>query len=150
MNLPERFDLEYIAADNDKKRPVVIHRAILGSVERFLGILIEHLGGAFPMWLAPFQIRIATVSDAFVPAATALKEKLSAEGLRVELDASDEKVGKKIRASAMMKVPWTIVFGAKEAEGGDFKINVFGATEDLMVPQADLVATALEAAKTPR
>ncbi len=150
MNLPERFDLEYVAPDNDKKRPVVIHRAILGSVERFLGILIEHLGGAFPMWLAPYQIRIATVSDAFVPAATELKEKLSAAGLRVELDVSDEKVGKKIRASAMMKVPWTIVFGAKEAEGGDFKINVFGATEDLMVPQADLIVTALNAAKTPR
>ncbi|MEI6510887.1 MAG: threonine--tRNA ligase [Candidatus Uhrbacteria bacterium] len=150
FNQPRNFGLTCVNEQGEKEQIVMVHCAIMGSIERFMAVLIEHLGGAFPMWLAPYQIRIATVSDAFVPAATELKEKLSAAGLRVELDASDEKVGKKIRASAMMKVPWTIVFGAKEAEGGDFKINVFGATEDLMVPQADLVATALNAAKTPR
>ena len=79
------------------------------------------------------QIRLATVSDAFVPYAKELKAKLAEAGLRVELDASDEKVGKKIRAAAMMKVPWTLVIGAKEAEGGDFKVNVFGQEEDIVV-----------------
>ncbi len=150
FNQPRNFGLTCVNEKGDKEQIVMVHCAIMGSIERFMAVLIEHLGGAFPMWLAPYQIRVATVSDAFVPDATELKEKLSAAGLRVELDASDEKVGKKIRASAMMKVPWTIVFGAKEAEGGDFKVNVFGTTEDLTVPQADLVATALNAAKTPR
>lgn len=149
MNLPERFELDYVSPEGNKERPVVIHRAILGSVERFLGILIEHFGGAFPMWLAPEQVRIATVSDAFVPFATELKAKLDAAGLRASLDVSDEKVGKKIRASAMMKIPWTLVVGAKEAEGGDFKVNVFGSEEDLVIPQAELVARAIDAAKIP-
>ena len=150
MNLPARFELEYIDTDGLKQRPIVIHRALLGSTERFLGILIEHYAGAFPMWLAPEQIRIASVSEAFNPYAQKIRDELVSAGLRVELDHSPEKLGKKIRDAALMKVPWTLVIGGKEAEGGDFKVKVFGQTEDLLIKQADFVARAVEAGKVPR
>jgi len=144
MNMPERFDLVCINEKGERERIVMIHAAIMGSIERFLSILIEHVAGAFPMWLAPTQIRLATVGADFIPFAKELQNKLVAAGLRVELDESDEKVGKKIRSSAMMKIPWTIVIGSKEVEGGDFKINVFGQEEDLVVSPAELIAKAVE------
>ena len=149
FNLPERFGLEYADSDGTKKRPVMVHRAVSGSLERFMAVLIEHYAGAFPMWLAPVQIRLATVSDAFVPFAKELKAKLSDAGLRAELDQSDEKVGKKVRNAAMMKIPWTLVIGAKEAEGGDYKINVFGKEEDIIVPAGELIARAVQESKIP-
>ena len=149
MNLPERFQLEYMDNDNQNKRPVVIHRAMLGSVERFLGIMIEHFAGAFPFWLAPEQIRVATVSDHFTPHAQAMVDQLKQAGLHVVLDASKEKVGKKIRNAARQKVPWTIMVGQKEVDGGDLKINVFGQEEDLIVSQSELLDAAQEAAKLP-
>jgi threonyl-tRNA synthetase len=149
FNQPERFGLEYADSDGTKKRPVMVHRAISGSLERFMAVLIEHYAGAFPMWLAPVQIRLATVSDAFIPFAKELKMRLADAGLRVELDQSDEKVGKKVRGAAMMKVPWTLVIGAKEAEGGDFKVNVFGKEENLIIPAGDLIARATEESKMP-
>lgn len=142
FNQPERFELEYTDKDGTKQRPVMIHRAISGSLERFLAVLIEHYAGAFPFWLAPVQIRLATVSDAFVEFAKTLKRNLDEAGLRVDLDDSDEKVGKKVRNAATMKIPWTIVIGAKEADGGDFKVNVFGQEEDLLIAQAELLAQA--------
>ena len=149
LNLPERFDLSCINEKGESERIVMIHCAIMGSIERFAAVLIEHLAGAFPLWLAPEQIRLATVSDDFIPFANDLKEKLAAAGLRVALDDSPEKVGKKIRDAAMMKVPWTVVIGQKEAEGMDFKVNVFGQEEDLVIPQPDFIARAVEAAKRP-
>ncbi|MFH1089916.1 MAG: threonine--tRNA ligase [Candidatus Uhrbacteria bacterium] len=150
MNMPERFDLVCINEKGEKERIVMIHAAIMGSIERFLSILIEHVSGAFPMWLAPTQIRLATVGADFVPFTKELLVKLETAGLRVDLDDSDEKVGKKIRSAAMMKIPWTIVVGAKEVEGGDFKINVFGQEEDLIVPVGELVAKAVEAGEIPK
>ena len=147
--LPEKFDITYIDVDGQKKRPVMIHRSVIGALERVFAFLIEHYTGAFPMWLAPTQIRLATVGADFIPFARELKTKLDAESLRVELDESDEKVGKKIRNSAMMKIPWTIVIGAKEVEGGDFKINVFGQEENLVLPAAEIVNRAVEAGKMP-
>ncbi|TAL50812.1 threonine--tRNA ligase [Patescibacteria group bacterium] len=150
MNLPERFELEYVDSDGSKKRPVVIHRAILGSTERFLGILIEHYAGAFPFWIAPVQVRLATVSDEFVPFAKTLQAKLVEADIRVDLDDSNEKVGKKIRNSATHKIPWTIVIGQKEAEGGDFKVNVFGQEEDLIIPAPELVDQAKQASQSPQ
>ena len=144
MNLPERFELHYIDDHGEKQQPVVIHRALLGSVERFLGILIEHYAGAFPFWLAPVQIRLATVSDAQNAFAKELFETLFGAGLRVELDDSSEKVGKKIRNSAQQKIPWTIVLGDKEVAGGDYKVNVFGQDDDLEIKASDLLETALE------
>ncbi|MBI5793937.1 threonine--tRNA ligase [Candidatus Uhrbacteria bacterium] len=149
FNQPERFELEYTAQDGTKKRPVMIHRAISGSLERFMAVLIEHYAGAFPFWLAPVQIRLSTVSSDFVPFAKKVMADLSQAGVRVDLDDSDEKVGKKIRASAMMKIPWTIVIGAKEVEGGDFKVNVFGQEEDLVIAQADLLTQAKQPSQFP-
>ncbi|MBI4256711.1 threonine--tRNA ligase [Candidatus Uhrbacteria bacterium] len=150
MNLPERFELEYVDSDGSKKRPVVIHRAILGSTERFLGILIEHYAGAFPFWIAPVQLRLATVSDEFVPFAKLAQEKLAQADIRVDLDDSNEKVGKKIRNSATHKIPWTIVIGQKEVDGGDFKVNVFGQEEDLVIPATELVDRAKQASQFPQ
>jgi len=147
FNLPERFELEYVDSDNAKKRPVMIHRAILGSVERFIGVMIEHYAGAFPMWLAPEQIRLATVSDAFIPFASELRAKLDAAGLRVQLDDSSEKVGKKIRNAAIEKVPWTIVIGEKEVAGEDIQVKVFGQEAALGLKQSDLIEAALNQAK---
>lgn len=149
FNLPERFELEYVDSDNEKKRPVMIHRAILGSIERFIGVMIEHFGGAFPMWLAPEQIRIASVADDYVDAAKAMKARLEEAGLRVTLDDSSEKVGKKIRDAAMQKVPWTIVVGGKEKDGGDVQVKVFGSEAPLVISQSDLIETATVAAKMP-
>jgi threonyl-tRNA synthetase len=149
MNMPERFDLTCVNEKGEKERIVMIHAAIMGSIERFLSILIEHTAGAFPMWLAPKQIRLATVGAAFIPFAQELLGKFETAGLRVEFDDSDEKVGKKIRNAAMMKIPWTIVVGEKEANGGDFKINVFGQEEDLVVPAGEIVSRAVEAGKIP-
>lgn len=115
MNLPQRFDLEYQDSDGKMKRPVVIHRAILGSTERFLGILIEHFAGAFPLWLAPVQVRILPVSDKFLEYAHTIEEILKREGVRVEVDGAAEGLGKKIRNAELMKIPYMAVVGEKEA-----------------------------------
>lgn len=150
FNQPERFGLEYADSDGTKKRPVMVHRAISGSLERFTAVLIEHYAGAFPLWLAPVQIRLATVSDEFLPFAQKLLAELGDAGIRVDLDDSNEKVGKKIRNAATHKIPWTIVLGAKEAEGGDYKVNVFGQEEDLLIPAAELVGRAKEESQFPQ
>ncbi len=114
FNLPERFDLTYVTPDGDEARPVVIHRAILGSIERFMGILIEHYAGAFPTWLAPEQVRIVPVSDPFVEHARSVAEHLSRHGLRVHVDDRREGVGYKIRDAEVHKVPYMLVLGEKE------------------------------------
>jgi threonyl-tRNA synthetase len=149
FNLPERFELEYTDADNEKKRPVMLHRAILGSVERFMGVLIEHYIGAFPFWLSPEQVRFVSVGEDFNEKTKEFAQELLEAGIRVGVDVSDEGVGKKIRNSAMMKTPWTIVIGAKEVDGGDFKVNVFGQDEDLEFAQKDLVEKAKVEAEFP-
>ncbi len=150
FNQPERFGLEYADSDGTKKRPVMVHRAISGSLERFTAVLIEHYAGAFPFWIAPVQIRLATVSDEFIPFAKELQSKLLVADIRVGLDDSNEKVGKKIRNAATHKIPWTIVIGQKEVEGGDFKVNVFGQEEDLMIPVAELLDRAKQASQFPQ
>lgn len=149
FNQPERFGLEYTAEDGTKQRPVMVHRAISGSLERFTAVLVEHYTGAFPMWLAPEQVRLATVSEDFIPFAKELLAKLKMQDIRATLDDSSEKVGKKIRNAAMMKIPWTIVIGAKEAEGGDFQVKVFGSEEARIVPAVGIVEAIKEAAKMP-
>ncbi|PIZ54223.1 threonine--tRNA ligase [Candidatus Uhrbacteria bacterium CG_4_9_14_0_2_um_filter_41_50] len=149
FNLPERFELEYVDEKNGRERPVMLHRAILGSVERFMGVMIEHYAGAFPMWLAPEQIRIAPVSDDYIDFAKELKAKLVDVNIRVDIDSSTETVGKKIRAAAQMKVPWTIVVGEKEVAGNDLKINVFGQVDDLIIAQDKIVEEAQKAGKMP-
>ena len=140
FNQPERFGLEYAAADGTKQRPVMIHRAISGSLERFISVLIEHYAGAFPLWLAPVQVRIASVGEAHVEAARALVSSLKEEDIRAEADTSDATVGAKIREASRMKVPYTIVFGDKEAAGGDYQIRVFGEEKPLIVSQDNLIS----------
>ncbi|HBO99916.1 MAG: Threonine-tRNA ligase [Candidatus Uhrbacteria bacterium GW2011_GWF2_41_16] len=138
MNMPERFDLTCINEKGEKERIVMIHAAIMGSIERFLSILIEHLAGQFPLWLAPVQVRFITVSQETIPFAKTFLETCTSIGIRAELDDSDEKVGKKIRDAAMMKIPWTVVVGAKEAEGNPFHVRVFGQEEELILSKEEL------------
>jgi threonyl-tRNA synthetase len=112
--MPMRFGLTYMGADNQEHHPVVIHRALLGSLERFIGILVEHFGGAFPLWLAPVQIRIVPVGEDHREAAHAIAEKLS--DFRVEVDERDETVGKRIRDAEVEKIPYVVVYGDRESE----------------------------------
>ena len=115
FQMPEKFDLSYIGEDNDRHRPVVIHRAIYGSIDRFIGILVEHYGGAFPLWLAPVQAKVIPISRSFNDYAEQVKSRLQEAGIRVELDHRDEKVGYKIREAQVQKVPYMLVIGEKEA-----------------------------------
>lgn len=121
--LPERFDLEYIGRDNQPHRPVMIHRAPFGSMERFTGVLIEHFGGNFPLWLAPEQMRILPISEKVADYATAVRESLRKAGFRVELDAHDEKLGAKIRRAELDKIPLILVAGEKEAATGQVNVR---------------------------
>ncbi len=118
MNLPERFELEYTGADGEKHRPVMIHRVVFGSIERFIGILTEHFAGAFPTWLAPVQAKIMTITERADEAAKALQMQLEKAGVRTELDLRNEKIGFKIREAQMQKIPYMLVLGDKEAEAG--------------------------------
>ncbi|HWA86875.1 MAG TPA: threonine--tRNA ligase [Opitutus sp.] len=122
-NLPVRFDLSYIGADNQPHRPVMIHRAPFGSMERFCGVLIEHFAGDFPAWLAPEQVRIVPISDKVADHARALLTKLKAEGLRATLDEHSDKLGAKIRRAELDKVPYTLVIGQKEAEANNVSVR---------------------------
>jgi len=123
FNAPERFDLVYVAEDNAQHRPVVLHRAIYGSFERFIAILIEHFAGAFPMWLAPVQARVLPLSEKFVDYAHEVAAKLRAARLRVEVDESNEKLGAKIRDAQLMKIPFMLVVGEKEAAAGTVAVR---------------------------
>ena len=116
FQMPERFDLTYVGEDGEKYRPVMIHRVILGSIERFIGILTEHFAGAFPLWLAPEQVRILPISDRLQPAAMKIQEKLKKVGIRVCVDTRSEKMGYKIREAQLKKVPYMLVVGDKEVE----------------------------------
>ncbi len=116
--LPERFDLRYVTAHGDEARPVMIHRAVLGSIERFMGVLIEHCGGDFPLWLAPVQVRIVTVTDNQDTYARQVDAQLRQAGIRCELDLRNEKLGYKIREAEMQKIPYTVVIGDKEVQAG--------------------------------
>ena len=127
MNLPERFDLTYIAEDGTKKRPIMIHRALFGSLERFIGILIEHYGGAFPTWLAPVQVKIIPVNNEFhLDYAKSVFKKLEDLGIRCEIDDRDEKLGYKMREAQMKKIPYQLVLGDKEVEGVSVNARKYG------------------------
>jgi len=121
--LPERFDLEYVGADGEKHRPIMLHRVILGSIDRFFGVLIEHFAGAFPAWLAPVQVKILTITDRSASYARSVAGSLKREGYRVELDLRNEKIGYKIREARLEKVPYMLVVGDKEADTGSVSIR---------------------------
>jgi threonyl-tRNA synthetase len=115
FNLPERFGLEYVGPDNAPHRPLMIHRALFGSVERFFGVLVEHYAGAFPVWLAPVQVIVLTITDRVIPYAERVARALRAAGLRVELNARGDKIGAKIRDAQRQKIPFMLVLGDREA-----------------------------------
>ncbi|AFS77681.1 threonine--tRNA ligase ThrS [Gottschalkia acidurici 9a] len=124
FQMPERFDLTYAGQDNEKHRPVMIHRTILGSMERFIGVLIEHYAGKFPTWLAPVQVDILPISDKFNDYANEVKKQLESKGIRVEMDTRAEKIGYKIREAQIAKTPYMLIIGEKEVENGEVSVRV--------------------------
>jgi len=139
FNLPERFDLSYVGEDNRPHRPYMVHRALLGSMERFLGVLIEHYGGAFPAWLAPVQVRVLPVADRHHVYGGSVVERLRAEGLRVEFDARNEKIGLKVREAEVQKIPYVLVVGDKESAAGTVSVRLRGGRDRGVMPLADFV-----------
>lgn len=139
FSMPERFDLEYVASDSGRKRPVMVHRAIYGSIERFLGILIEHYGGAFPLWLAPVQVRILTISEKQEAYAGQLYQKLKDLGFRVEKDFAAEKIGHKIREAELQKIPYIFVVGDKEVASGQIAVRKRGKQDLGSQPIDDMI-----------
>ncbi len=123
MNLPERFDLSYVGADNERHRPIMIHRVVFGSIERFIGILTEHFAGAFPLWLAPVGVRVATIRSDIDDYARELTERLKSEGIRAEFDSRNEKIGYKVRDAQMQKIPYMLVIGDRERETGTVSVR---------------------------
>jgi threonyl-tRNA synthetase len=121
--LPERFDLKYAAPEGGEARPVMIHRAMLGSLERFIGILVEHFAGAFPVWLAPVQAAVLPITDRVIGFAEKTRDRLKQAGLRVTIDASHEKIGHKIREAQLQKVPYMLVIGDREADSGSVSVR---------------------------
>ena len=140
MNLPERFNLEYIAEDGQKHRPIMIHRACFGSMERFIGILIEHFAGAFPTWMAPVQVKILPISEKHVEYAEKLHKAFKNAYVRVELDDRSEKIGYKIRQAQMEKVPYMLVVGDKEVEEGKVAVRKRGVGEQGAIPWEEFLA----------
>ena len=123
FQLPLRFELEYTGADGEKHRPIMIHRVVFGSIERFIGILIEHFAGAFPTWLAPVQVKVLPISDKYLDYAGKVLEDLKEAGIRAEIDSRAEKIGYKIREAQMKKIPYMLVVGAKEEEEGKVSVR---------------------------
>ncbi len=140
FQLPEKFDLSYIGQDNEKHRPVVLHRAMYGSLDRFIGILVEHYGGAFPTWLAPMQARLMTINEVHVPYAEEVRKQLLQAGIRVELDSRNEKIGYKIREAQMQKIPYMLVIGEKEMEEGALSVRKRGEGDLGSKPVAEVLA----------
>ncbi len=116
FNLPERFEMEYVAEDNSRRRPIMIHRALLGSVERFFGVLIEHYAGSFPLWLAPVQVQVLTITDRQDDYAREVADRLRNRGIRADADLRNEKIGFKIREHTLQRVPYLLVLGDREME----------------------------------
>ena len=145
--MPERFDLTYIGEDNQKHRPVMIHRVCFGSIERFIGILIEHYAGAFPLWLSPVQVKVLTITENQNDYAYQLAADLKAQGLRVEVDARNEKIGYKIREARNQKTPYMLVVGGKEAEAGTVAVRKRGSEESTVMSVAEFAAQALAEVK---
>ncbi len=123
MQMPERFELEYVGEDGEKHRPIMIHRALLGSIERFIGVITEHFAGAFPTWLHPVQVKLLPVTDRAADYAKEIAVKLSAQGFRVEVDGRNEKIGKKIREAQLDKIPYMLVVGDRDMEAGTVSVR---------------------------
>ncbi|MFA6106772.1 MAG: threonine--tRNA ligase [Patescibacteria group bacterium] len=144
MNMPERFDLHYIDSDGTEKRPVMIHRVIYGSVERFFGILVEHFAGAWPVWLSPVQVKIISVGEKHADFSLKLAKELEKEGIRAECDAGDETVGNKIRKASGEKVPYAVVIGDKEMGGEKLAVRVRGIKDLKLMAKEELIGEVKE------
>jgi threonyl-tRNA synthetase len=142
FNLPARFELEYVGEDGERHQPVMVHRALFGSLERFFGVLIEHYAGAFPLWLAPVQIGLVPISERHAGYAQKVEAELKAAGLRVETDARNEKMNAKIRDFANQKTPYILVFGDKEEAAGSVSVRTRGKGDQGSQPLADFIANA--------
>ncbi len=142
FNEPERFDLKYIGEDGQEHRPYMIHRALLGSMERFFGVLIEHYGGAFPVWISPVQVAVIPIADRHNDAAYGVAEQLKAAGLRAEVDASSDRMNAKIRNAQLQKVPYMLVIGDREAAEGTVNVRLRTGEQRGTLPLGDFIASA--------
>ena len=140
FQMPGRFELEYVGEDGEKHRPVMIHRALLGSIERFIGVITEHFAGAFPAWLSPVQVKILPVTDRAIEYAKTTAAQLDSEGFRVEVDERNEKIGKKIREATLEKVPFMLVVGDRDMEAGTVSVRTRGGEDLGAMPLADFAA----------
>ena len=140
FQMPERSELEYVGEDGEKHRPVMIHRALLGSIERFIGVITEHFAGAFPAWLSPVQVKILPVTDRAIEYAKTTAAQLDSEGFRVEVDERNEKIGKKIREATLEKVPFMLVVGDRDMEAGTVAVRTRGGEDLGAMPLADFAA----------
>jgi threonyl-tRNA synthetase len=140
FNLPERFDLEYVGADNDRHQPVMIHRALFGSVERFFGVLVEHYAGSFPTWLAPVQVRVLPVTEGHETYARRLVDRLRAHGYRADLAGADDNLGKRIRAAKLEKLPYVLVVGDDDVADATVGVNPRGGEVERGVAVDEFVA----------
>ena len=145
--LPERFELEYVGEDGAKHRPIMIHRVVLGSIERFIGVITEHFAGAFPVWLAPVQVKVMTITDRSRDWAVEVAKQLEAAGIRVETDLRNEKIGYKIREAQSLKIPYMLVLGDKEAEAGTVSVRTRAGGDKGAMPLDEFTAEILEQIK---
>ncbi|NDF30794.1 MAG: threonine--tRNA ligase [Acidimicrobiia bacterium] len=139
FNLPERFDLEYVASDGSRKRPIMLHRALFGSIERFFGVLVEHYAGAFPTWLAPLQVRVLPVAESHQDYAERVRGDLAASGIRVDVVEASDQLGKRIRAAKLDKIPYVLVVGDDDVASGTVGVNARGADVERGVSVADFI-----------
>ena len=146
--LPERFELEYTGEDGQKHRPVMIHRVVLGSIERFIGVITEHFAGAFPAWLAPVQVKILPVTDRAAQYADQIAQKLDGDGYRVEVDHRSEKIGKKIREAQLEKVPYMLVVGDRDMENQTVSLRLRSGEDQGAMSLADFEAIIAEDVRT--
>jgi threonyl-tRNA synthetase len=147
-NLPERFELEYIDSDNSRKRPVMIHRAPFGSMERFVAVLIEHCAGNFPIWLAPEQVKVLPISDKFIPYAEEVVALLKSSDIRASVDDRNEKIGKKIRDTELMKIPYMLVVGEQEMNSGKVAVRKHGEGDKGVMENAEFIHFVHDLVKT--
>jgi threonyl-tRNA synthetase len=148
FNLPERFDLEYTAADGSRQRPVMIHRALFGSIERFFGVLTEHYAGAFPVWLSPVQVVGIPVAEAYEEYLGGVIDQLKALGVRAELDASSERMQKKIRTHTKSKVPFQLIAGEQDQAAGSVSFRFRDGSQENGIPIVDAIARITDAIAT--
>ena len=148
MQLPERFELEYTGTDNEKHRPVMIHRVVLGSIERFIGVITEHFAGAFPVWLSPVQATVLPISGYFDDYAKEVAAKLDAAGIRVEADLRNEKIGYRIREAQLSKVPYMLVVGEKEQTDGTVSVRARKEGEGGVMSVDDFISKITEEIRT--